>query len=244
MKTFVDDDIRATLRIAYPNWTEAQVEQKAREFEQLKLRAPSATPKQRAARTEKSTMAGKSIVVKSTAELFELVSKGGAKGMRVYMPSVGDLFDDRASDVVEVDVDAVERFLADAAGRAQDGTREPSYSPASFPTDHVRFAGDGHGEPISAVPQPYDVREDITPGGFTRVGPFAVGAPVDPNIPRPANFAPPTPGRNPADGPAAPVFKRAGGTSGASVARGTFANLVDQSSTGIVMPDELRERGV
>jgi hypothetical protein len=181
------------------------------------------------------------IIVKSKRELFELVSKGVKPGVKVFMPQAGDLFDDKAEDVIEVDVSAVERLIAEMAGRSDDATREPMYRPAAF------TSGDALGREVvpAPKPQPTYAYDEITQDAFTRVGPFFVGAPVDPHIAAPAEFKPSEPeDRHDADHAKTSVFKRVGGTGRHDVPRGTFANLVDQSNSGIVSPREIREQGV
>ncbi len=62
--------------------------------------------------------------------------------------------------------------------KPEDATRDPQHPASNFPGGHVPFAGDGHGNPIVAVPKPYDIH-----GAGTSV-----------------------PGRDPADGPKAVRF--------------------------------------
>jgi hypothetical protein len=82
--------------------------------------------------------------------------------------------------------------------KPEDATRDGASSAARFPSEHVPFAGDGHGEPISAVPKPYDVTSGGTmvpeylPATFMPEGEGEMFSP--------APFKAPSPGRNPADG--------------------------------------------
>ena len=133
-------------------------------------------------------------------------------------------FDENAKDV---DLSAAARLLDNMAGRGEDATREPMYSPApNFPTPGPSAAdGRGADEYIRATP----FSEVAAQYPVTRVGPNFLLAPVDPGIASPLNFSAPQPGPDPADGDEAvdfrsdssPVFKTAHG-----VPKGLFSDII------------------
>ncbi len=84
--------------------------------------------------------------------------------------------------------------------KPSDATGPAVYDPTQFPSRTVPMAGDGHGNPIDAVPQPYDVNGAGNPAPhFLNFETPGKGG----GLRDPANYNPSVPGRNPADGPGA-----------------------------------------
>src|SRR5437879_877349 len=79
------------------------------------------------------------------------------------MPTV-----EKGADVVEFEFDSVLGLRrVDAVDldlnrpKPEDATVEPQYSPGRFPDGRPHPTADGHGEPINAVPKPYDMRDSM-----------------------------------------------------------------------------------
>jgi hypothetical protein len=90
--------------------------------------------------------------------------------------------------------------------KSTDATREPMYSPTQFTADGAKIVDRNADVDGVRPPTPYEHRDaDSGWNPFATPDPFLnfreLGA--DGGAPRPANFQAPTPGRNPADGPAA-----------------------------------------
>lgn len=87
--------------------------------------------------------------------------------------------------------------------KPEDATRDPQHPASNFPRGHVPFAGDGHGNPIVAVPKPYDIHGagTMTPHCLNFETPGKDGGQKEPEMYRPS-----VPGRDPADGPKAVRF--------------------------------------
>lgn len=104
----------------------------------------------------------------------------------------------------EQELDSVAEFLDSVTAQSEDATVAPQYSPTpNFNRgEHVPFAGDGHGQPLSMTPKPY-LRDDFVGAQpAVRLGNNYVLPNADPGIAPPSQFVEPEPGRNPADGPA------------------------------------------
>ena len=141
------------------------------------------------------------------------IEKQGDGSTKVFMPT--------PTGFVEVDQDAVDSLMDRLAGKGEDATREPMYSPTQF------TSGDALGRPVLDAPKPPETYGFSEPGlRGVRLGNNWTLAPIDPGIADPEPFGEPEPGRDPADGPApvdfatdvSPIFKRAG----RKVAPGTF----------------------
>lgn len=98
-----------------------------------------------------------------------------------------------AADAVQPGVD---RLFDDVNGKPSDATRDaqPPVTDNWLAGRTVPFAGDGHGEPIDAVPQPYDKRLRGMPGTVVPDPMLNFAEAENDMLPTPGTFSAPKPG--------------------------------------------------
>lgn len=193
--------------------------------------AKRVTEKLRAAErptTKSATSAGDKIMDKTLKGLPVgwKVEKQADGDVKVFMPSPDGW--------VEVDQDAFNLLMTRLAGKGTSTNPGTPNSGARFPGSASIVDRPAHED----APRPPAAYEYSEPNVWTRSGPNFVASPIDPGIAEPLNFEASEPGPNPASG-AAPaqltgesaVMKSA--TVHGKVAKGTFRNLVDQSTSGV-----------
>jgi hypothetical protein len=128
------------------------------------------------------------------AALAKFIAKNGGASIRVFA------FDKSGKQVL-VPASDVDRLLSDMAGKATDATREPENRASSFPgsasiVDRTVGAGDDSVMPLAG----YEMTE---PDPVTRLGyGYTLPGRASSGLATPLDFNAPTPGKNPADGPA------------------------------------------